>query len=54
MVAVKNCKWFFEYFGELNQILGVDSEFVYVQGLATGFPAMIRLEVFTKEVLQNA
>ena len=46
-------KWIVNYFGEENEVIGTDGDFVCIQGLETGLPGLIRKEIFEKEFLQK-
>lgn len=46
-------KWIVMYFGEENEVVGSDDVFVFLQGLDTGLPALMRKEIFEKEFLQK-
>jgi hypothetical protein len=53
-MVFRDGKWIIQYFGEENELIGADTDFIYLQGLETGLPAMIRKEIFEKEILKKA
>ena len=52
-MVFRDGKWIVNYFGEENEVISADTDFIYLQGLETGLPAMIRKEIFEKEFLQK-